>query len=86
MLGMDKVKEDSRVLKQEKSESEGMYSSPNAGHICDECGFFDAENNFCLNTGERRDSLAALVLAVLTVSFHAIRAAISSPAKALRYE
>ena len=54
MLGLDKVKETTRVQKQEKAESEGMYASANEEHICDECGFFDAENNHCLNTGEPR--------------------------------
>jgi len=54
MLGMDKVKEDSRVLNQEKSESEGMYASASEDHICDECGFFDAENNHCTVTDEER--------------------------------
>ena len=54
MLGLDKVKESSRVQKQEKSESEGMYISAYEEHICDECGFFDAENHRCLNTGEGR--------------------------------
>ncbi|MDP8239593.1 MAG: hypothetical protein P9X24_10935, partial [Candidatus Hatepunaea meridiana] len=54
MLGMDKVKEDSRVLKQEKSESEGMYASASDNHICDECGFFDAENNQCTVIDEER--------------------------------
>ena len=54
MLGMDKVKENSRVLKQEKAEVEGMYSSASEDHICDECGFFDAENNLCTVTDEER--------------------------------
>ena len=52
MLGMDKVKEDSRVLKQEKSESEGMYASASDNHICDECAFYDADDNHCQVTGE----------------------------------
>ena len=54
MLGLDKVKENSRVTKQEKSESEGMYASVNEDHICDECGFFDADNNKCTVTDEER--------------------------------
>lgn len=52
MLGMDKVKEDSRVLKQEKSESEGMYASASDNHICDECAFYDVDDNHCQVTGE----------------------------------
>jgi len=54
MLGLDKAKETSRVQKQEKSESEGMYASASEDHICDECGFFDAENNHCTVTDEER--------------------------------
>ena len=54
MLGLDKAKENSRVLKQEKSESEGMYASASEGQLCDECGFFDAENNHCAVTDEER--------------------------------
>ena len=54
MLGMDKVKEDSRVKKQEKSEAEGMYATAGEDHICDECGFFDADNNKCTVTDEER--------------------------------
>ena len=60
MLGLDKVKETSRVQKQEKAESEGMYASADEEHICDECGFFDAENNFCsIRDEERRFDQAA---------------------------
>jgi hypothetical protein len=54
MLGLDKTKETSRVQKQEKTESEGMYASADEDHICDECGFFDADNNRCTVTDEER--------------------------------
>jgi len=54
MLGMDKVKENLRVIKQEKSESEGMYASASEDQLCDECGFFDADNNKCTVTDEER--------------------------------
>ena len=54
MLGLDQVKESSRVQKQEKTEAEGMYASADGEHICDECGFFDAENNFCKVRDEER--------------------------------
>ena len=54
MLGMDKVKENSRVEKEDKSEAEGMYASAGENQICDECGFFDDENNRCTVTDEER--------------------------------
>ncbi|MBT3231489.1 MAG: phage portal protein [Calditrichaeota bacterium] len=54
MLGMDKVKENSRVEKEDKSEAEGMYTTAGEDHICDECGFFDADNNKCTVTDEER--------------------------------
>ena len=54
MLGLDRIKETTRVQKQEKTESEGMYASANEEHVCDECGFFDAENNNCTVTDEER--------------------------------
>ena len=54
MLGLDKGNENSRVLKQEKSESEGMYASASGDQICDECGFFEADNNHCAVTNEER--------------------------------
>ena len=61
MLGLDKTKESSRVVKQEKSEAEGMYATAAEGHprfhegrLCDDCAFFDGDNNRCLVTGEER--------------------------------
>jgi len=54
MLGMDKVKENSRVVKEDKSDAEGMYATAGEDHICDECGFFDADNNKCTVTDEER--------------------------------
>ncbi|NQT35210.1 hypothetical protein HQ587_08470 [bacterium] len=51
MLGLDKAKETSRVQKQEKSESEGMYAAASEDHICDDCAFYDADNNRCHVTG-----------------------------------
>ena len=54
MLGLDKTKESSRVVKQEKSEAEGMYATAAESHVCDDCAFFDADNNLCLVTGEER--------------------------------
>jgi hypothetical protein len=54
MLGMDKVKENSRVVKEDKSEAEGMYASAGEDHICDECGFFDADSNKCTVTDEEQ--------------------------------
>ena len=38
----------------DKSESEGMYVTASEDHICDECGFFDAESNHCTVTDEER--------------------------------
>ncbi len=54
MLGLDQLKETDRVQKQEKAESEGMYASADEDKICDECGFFDAENNSCSVRDEER--------------------------------
>lgn len=54
MLGLDQLKETTRVQKQEKAETEGMYATADEEHICDECGFFDAENNFCSVRDEER--------------------------------
>ena len=60
MLGLDKLKETTRVQKQEKTEAEGMYASADEENICDECGFFDAKNNFCsVKDEERRFDQAA---------------------------
>ena len=54
MLGMDKFKENSRVEKEDKFEAEGMYVTGGEDHLCDECGFFDADNNNCTVTDEER--------------------------------
>lgn len=54
MLGLEEAKEVGQIAKQVKTEAEGMYASAAEGRICDDCAFFDGENNRCLVTGEER--------------------------------
>jgi len=54
MLGMDRVKESSRVEKEEKSEAEGIYASAVEDNLCDDCAFYDVDDNQCQVTGEER--------------------------------
>ena len=51
MLGLDRVKESSRVEKQEKSEAEDLYASADDDRLCGDCAFHDADNNRCHVTG-----------------------------------
>jgi len=51
MLGLDQVKESSRVEKQEKSEAEDLYASSDDDRLCGDCAFHDVDNNRCHVTG-----------------------------------
>ncbi len=54
MLGLDGSNETSLVQKQEKAEAEVMYASSSSDQLCDECTFFDADENRCQVSGEER--------------------------------
>ncbi len=54
MLELDAAKESGHLAKQVKTESEGMYAAGTEDNTCDDCAFFDGDNNRCLVTGEER--------------------------------
>jgi len=54
MLGLDGPRESTRVRKQEQAEAEGMYAGAGDTPLCDDCAFFDEDENRCQVTGEER--------------------------------
>ena len=54
MLGLDGSKESGRVRKQEQTEAEGMYAAAIDTALCDDCDFFNSDENRCQVTGEER--------------------------------
>ncbi|MDP8240374.1 MAG: hypothetical protein P9X24_14890 [Candidatus Hatepunaea meridiana] len=54
MLGLDGSKEMSRVQKQEKTDAEAMYATSSGDRLCDECAFFETDENLCQVSCEER--------------------------------